>query len=81
MTGSEAGFRFKQPGRLLLPIFCFIITSLSPVMTVIMALLLHIFTSLLRHYYVLIRLLLHHYFLNNGPLLLVITVIMDPLLL
>ena len=46
--------------RQLLPYFYFIITSLLPVMTVIMALWLRIFT---RHYYVLIRLILHHYYL------------------
>ena len=32
-------------------------------MTVIMDLLFHIFTSLLRHYYALINLLLHQYYL------------------
>ena len=50
-------------------------------MTVIMALLLRIFTSLLRHYYALIRLLLpvimDRYYLYNGS---IIAVIMDLLL-
>ena len=57
---AEAEFRVNQT---IITHFCVIITSLLPVMTVIMALLLHIFTSLLRHYYALIHLLLHRYYL------------------
>ena len=67
--------------------FCVIIASLLPIMTIIMALLLHVFTSLLCHYYATITC----YYCNNGPLLCIITchdsnngpiitVIMDPLL-
>ena len=57
---AEAGFRVNQT---IITHFGVIITSLLRVMTVIMALVLHIFASLLRHYYALIRLLLHHYYL------------------
>ena len=54
---AEAGFRVNQT---IITHFCVIITSLVCVMTVIMALLLYIFTSLLC---ALIRLLLHCYYL------------------
>ena len=66
--------------------FCVIITSLLPFMIVIMALLLHIFTSLLQHFYALIFLLLHPmiiitcYYCNNEPSIPIMTVILDPLL-
>ena len=58
---AEAGFRVKQA---IFTHFYVIITSLLPVITVMMALLLHIFASLLRHYNVLNHYyLLHHYYL------------------
>ena len=58
---AVAGFRVKQA---IFTHFYVIITSLLPVITVMMALLLHIFASLLRHYNVLNHYyLLHHYYL------------------
>ena len=57
---AKAGFLVKKA---IITHFYNIITSLLPVITIMMALLLHIFASLLRHCYILIRLLLHHYYL------------------
>ena len=55
---AEAVFQVTQT---IITHFCLIITSLISVTTVKVALLSHIFTSLLRRYYTLLRLLLHHY--------------------
>ena len=57
---AEAGFRVNQT---ILAHFYVNITSLLPVMTEIMVLLLHIFTSSLHHLYLLICQELHHDFL------------------
>ena len=48
---AEAGFLVNQT---IITHFYVIFTLLLPVMTVVMVLLLHSFTALLRHYYVLI---------------------------
>ena len=57
---AEAWFRVNL---MIITHFCVIITSLLPAMTAIMALLLHIFMSLLHHYHTFIRLIFLSYYL------------------
>ena len=65
-SSAEAGFRANQT---IITHFYKIITTLLPVMKVIMALLLHIFTSLWCHYYVLSAcyyVIITCHYCNNG---------------